>query len=300
MKSRLCFSFLSVSILSLIVFFSCRKSNNQETEPTVEPDKNGGTVKPQSTGCTPPDYGDSIIYTRYKGPNNDFTIKPKNDTTGGTFIFSPVGLVIDTATGTINVTQSETGVRYNIGWVKHGTTDTCFTQLILAGVTYVDSIYVLEKNDTLAIPYYNANPLAPPVCDNSDDSDYPGPGTGQGNNRCQFDVDPPPGNKANDQNVRVRTISGVINLKKTLQDGAFGANPQNGASKTVSVYYRLNDNSGRALQKISVQLMYYNSVRDIPQALVSDIATKRKNFFEYRVVNERPRPPLLIITRYVQ
>lgn len=38
---------------------------------------------------------------------------------------------MDSSTGVINVSQSETGLHYNIGFVKSGTNDTCISQLIL-------------------------------------------------------------------------------------------------------------------------------------------------------------------------
>jgi hypothetical protein len=220
-------------------------------------------------------------------------------------------LVINSTTGEINVTQSETGLRYKIGFIKTGSTDTCFSTLILGGITYIDSIYSLDKNDTLAIPYYYANPTAPAVCDPSNDNDYPGQGQ-HGNNKCEFDDDgdldgngptdePPAGSTANSLGVRVRTISGVINLKKTLQDGAFGSTtPANGSMVKATIYYRLNDQSGRVLQKIPVELYYYNSVSDIPTNYRNNIALNRQNFFNYIVVNGRPRPPMIILTRFSQ
>ena len=122
-------------------------------------------------------------------------------------------------------------------------------------------MYVLSNNDTLATPFFNADPNISSVCDPSDESDYPGNGNGGGNDKCEFDDgsdddngngsadEPPPGQRANDQKVRVRTKSGVINLKKTLGDGAFGPNPQNGDRKEVTIYYRLNDCSSKSLQK---------------------------------------------------
>jgi hypothetical protein len=175
----------------------------------------------------------------------------------------------------------------------------------VGGITYLDSVYVLEKNDTLAKPIYNANPATLPACDSSGDSDYPGNngnGQGQGNNKCQFDVDPPSGQKANDKGLRVRTISGIINLKRTITDGvAFGTTtPANGATRQVTIQYRLNDNSGKALQKITVQLVYYNKVSDIPTALKNEVAAKRNNILTYRIVNGKPRPPLLIIAGFAR
>ena len=96
--------------------------------------------------------------------------------------------MIDSSSGAIDISNSEAGMRYVIGFVKQGSHDTCLSNLIVAGVTYVDSIYSLEDNDTLAIPYFNANASAAPVCDPSDDSDYPGnSGKGKGDNKCVFD-----------------------------------------------------------------------------------------------------------------
>ena len=302
MKSKLCISFLSLSSVILIVFFACRKSNtrNSNTDPSSPGDT---TVRTNAISCDPPNYGDSIVFLKYKGVNH-YTVSPLNDTLPGKWFSWPEGLVIDSTTGTIDLTQSETGERFNIGYVKNGTHDTCVSQLIVGGITYLDSVYILEHNDTLAMPIYNANPNTPPVCDNSNGSDYPpgvGNSNGQGNNKCQFDVDPPKG-QANGNGLRVRTISGIIDLKKTVTDGiAFGSStPANGATKTITVQYRLNDNSGKALQRIAVQLVYYNKVSDIPASLKAEVATKRNNFFNYRVVNGRPRPPLIIITPLAQ
>jgi len=227
-----------------------------------------------------------------------------NDTLPGKWFSWPEGLALDSTNGNINVSQSETGERYKIAYVKNGTHDTCVSQIILGGITYLDSVYVLQNNDTLAIPIYNANPNTPPVCDNSGDTDYPGSngnGQGNGNSKCQFDVDPPKG-QANDNGLKVRTISGIINLKKTLTDGkAFGsATPANGTTTKITVQYRLNDNSGKALQHIQVQLMYYNKVSDIPASLMNDVKNKRNNFLNYKIVNGRPRPPMLILAGFAQ
>ena len=152
------------------------------------------------------------------------------------------------------------------------------------------------------------------MCDASGDDDYPGVGNpGGGNNRCEFDDDedddnangnldePPAGQQANEQLVRVRTRSGIINLKKSLQDGAFGPNPQNGAIKDVMIYYRLNDCSQKALRSIRVRLIYYERKRDVPQPLVKEINTKATNFESYMMISydaiNSPRPPLIILTR---
>ena len=94
-----------------------------------------------------PDYGDSIVYLQ---PSKaDYIVHPVNAVAlgKGTYFAWPLGLIIDSASGAINVSQSETGLRYIIGFVKTGTKDTCVKNLILAGVNYADSIYVIENND---------------------------------------------------------------------------------------------------------------------------------------------------------
>ena len=304
MKGKQLIPSLSLSIILLSLFFCCRKSEKTNTTDSVQ------AFSQQGNAC--PEYGDSIIYPKWQGPLNDYRIRPKGNMPAGSWLAWPEGLLIDSSTGEINVSASETGMRYNIGFVKNGTQDTCITTLILGGITYVDSIYVMANNDTLAFPYYNANPTAPAICDLSDDTDYPQPGgNGHGNNKCEFDDDedddlnngpadePPTGSGANKQGVRVRTISGIINLKKTMAE-AFGANPQNGDTKKVDIYYRLNDRSSKALQRITVQFVYYNTEAEIPIYLRNEIRAKRNNFYSYMTYEDKPRPPMIILTHYYE
>lgn len=263
-----------------------------------------------------PVYEDTILCAKYRGPNSDYFARPRNNRTEkGKYYAWPAGLKIDINTGAINVTRSDAGMQYIIGFVKDGTTDTCHTRIVVAGIHYKDNIYVLANNDTLAIPYFNASPIITPVCDPSGDDDYPGVGNpGGGNNRCEFDDDedddnangnldePPAGQQANEQFVRVRTRSGIINLKKSLQDGAFGQNPQNGAMKDVMIYYRLADCSQKALRNIKVRLIYYDRKSDVPAQLASEVSQRKLRFEGYQPIRggmamDSPRPPLIIVTR---
>jgi hypothetical protein len=308
MKNKVHTKFLVLFTL-LLVIFACSKSKiTQEAKSIPFPEQL------ELNNCiNAPDYGSAVICPSYRGPNNDHKIKPKNDPGPGLYYAWPAGLAINQTTGEINVTQSETGARYIIGFVRTGGTDTCLTELTIAGVTYVDSVYVLSANDTLALPHFNANPIPTSICDPSDDTDYPGGsgGNGGGNDKCEFDDgsdddngngiadEPPAGQRANDQQVRVRTISGIINLKKTLEEGAFGANPQNGDRKQVTIYYRLNDCSVKALQKIKVDLIYYEKKSDIPVTLLNEVTEKRTRFMQARIIdpNGKPRPPQIFVTR---
>jgi hypothetical protein len=293
----------SMIFLVMILVIACRKS---PLNSSISTDQVAFAPVPGQMNflCTDPVYyGDSIIYLQPTG-NNDYIISPLNGAALGKGIYYswPAGLVMDSSSGDIDVSRSETGLRYIIGFVKQGSADTCLSNLIVAGVTYIDSIYVLSENDTLALPYFNGSASLASLCDSSDDSDYPGGGGGKGDgdNKCSFDGSDKSGKsaQANKNNVKVRTISGVINLKATLNDGAFGPNPVNGASITVPIYYNLNDQSKKATQVINVQLIYYDSRSDIPLATANAIETNRTDFYQnLPVLSANPRPPLLVITR---
>ena len=304
-----------MAFLIVIVIGCNKKVSTIDVEPNPDP-----TTPPVVRFCpNAPFYGDSILTGEYK-KKKPLIKKVLNNPGEGIYFAKPTGLDIDRSTGAINVGNSEGGVRYTVGFIRASTNDTCFTTVIISGISYVDSIYVLSLNDTLAKPYYNARPKINVPCDNSDDSDYPhtGGGKGKGNDKCEYDDDedkdkkndndndyedePPPGQTANEQKVRVRTISGIINLKKTLAEGAFGKNPVNGTSKEVMIYYRLNDGSKKSLKKVKVKLLYYDKKSDVPEHIVKEIKKKRKEFLTETplIAYEKPRPPLIVITRELQ
>lgn len=300
------------AVSSLLIYVACSKTVQsgdklKATNPTGRRDSTK-LHKPQiidstleaviltvnsSTCPNAPQYGDSIVFLKPKN-GSDFIVYPMNNANvDGTYLSWPKGLKLNKNTGAINLSQSETGVRYNLAFIKNGSTDTCVSQLIVGGLTYMDEIYNLDQSDTLAMPVFNADPYAHSVCDFSDDTDYPD-NNGNGNNKCVFDDDSP-GQRANDQKLRVRSKSGIINLKRSMEDGLFGKNPRNGESKIVQIKYKLNDASQNADQKISVQVMYYDNVSGIPNAIQNEIAGKRANMYNYKIVNGQPRPPLIII-----
>jgi len=306
MKNKACI-YISLAFFSLLIYAACNKaakpddqsnvnipasvdSTNTITDSTFD---TGNLTVNSSTCSGAPNYGDSIVFLKPKSSGDFFANPVNNIGVDGTYISWPEGLKINKNTGVINLSQSETGVRYNIAFIKKGGTDTCVSQLIVGGLTYMDEIYVIGEGDTLAKPIFNADPFASPICDASDDTDYPD-NNSNGNNKCVFDDDSP-GQRANDQKLRVRTKSGIINLKKSVADGLFGKNPKNGDSKKVQIRYELNDASQKANQKIAVQVMYYDKVSGIPGALLQEVAGKRANMLSYRIVNGKPRPPLIII-----
>jgi hypothetical protein len=295
MKINVCIYF-SLAVFSLFIYAACNKDAKQDesTGTTTDSTFDTNNLSVNSSTCPgAPNYGDSIVYLKPKNSGDFFANPVNNIGVDGTYLSWPEGLKINKNTGVINLSQSETGVRYNIAFIKKGGTDTCVSQLIVGGLTYLDGIYVLDQGDTLAKPVFNADPFASSVCDDSDDTDYPD-NNGNGNNKCVFDNDLP-GQRANDQKLRVRTKSGIINLKKSVEDGLFGKNPKNGDSKKIQIRYQLNDASQKANQKIAVQVVYYDKVSGIPNATLQEIASKRANMLSYRIVNGKPRPPFIII-----
>jgi hypothetical protein len=297
MKSKQCSGISLLPFVLLLVFVACNKSDNTDNDKAkeeVEEVNNTNNLAANTTTCpNAPNYGDSILFTKPKIGGDLFVDPINNVGIQGTYLSWPEGLIINRTTGSINLSLSETGVRYKVAFVKKGTTDTCVSQLIVGGMTYIDHIYALDQNDTLAKPIFNADPFAPSICDASDDTDYPD-NNGSGNNKCVFD-DAAPGSKANDQKLRVRTTSGIINLKKSMADGLFGPNVKNGDFKLIPIQYKLNDASIQATQTITVQVMYFDKVSSIPQTLQLEVASKNLSMFSYLIVNGKPRPPLLII-----
>ncbi|HEY4208628.1 MAG TPA: hypothetical protein VGM31_17500 [Puia sp.] len=240
-------------------------------------------------GCmVEPIYGDTIIFPQPAANGQDFIINPVNNPGTGKFFAWPQGMTIDANTGAIDLTKSETGMQYLIGFVKDGTTDTCLQKLIVGGAAYMDSIYVLQSGGTKAVPYFNADPYLLSQCNGS------GPGSG-----CSFDVT----GSAAAKKVSVNNSSGIIDLQKTLNGGllggAFGLLPISGSSITVDIYYKLNDASNNALQHIAVQIEYYDSQSLLSGGLIGGIVNKVNNLLSGNIISNyaNPRPPLIIIVR---
>jgi hypothetical protein len=305
---------LTFILAFLFIIIACRKSEDPAEVAKPEPPPPVAPPPGKVPGVL--DYGASIIYEKWS-PDNDHIIKPKDLAVNGKYISWPEGLVIDEVTGIINIRLSQHGIRFTIGFIDLSINDTSLIELTISGLNYRSGIYTLSNNDTLAVPYYNETISLGSLLGLSNDNDYPDnpDGNGGGNDKAEFDDghdddngngyddEPQLGQRANDQKVRVRTTNGVINLKKSLLDGAFGPNPQNGASKEVTIYYRINDNSNRALQSINIKLIYYKYKSDIPAEVLNAIQAQMRQddartsqSREY--YSSKPRPPQIFVTRY--
>ncbi len=123
--------------------------------------------------------------------------------------------------------------------------------MTISGIDFASSVHVLSQNDTLAKPSYKGAVSKP---------------------AGQFDV----AGLLNSLPIRslgiaIDQVTAAINLKQTVSNGTFGLVPMNGASRTVRLYYSLNDASQSALNHIDLRLTYYDNLSKVPASLLNKI-----------------------------
>lgn len=198
----------------------------------------------KSPGDTPYtlSYGSSILYL--KNQPGDYIVYPVQSRPG-TYEGFPEGIEVDDNTGAINVSDSESGLKYRITHTAPNG-DTTSTVVLISGLQFTDKFYRFSQSDTTAFPVYNGNAANPiPLSGSSFDEN----------------------NTANTGGCSVKTTDGQINLAQTVRNGVFGAVPQNDVRRDFDIEYRLNDESGKALNKIRVRLYWYNTMNDVPADL---------------------------------
>jgi hypothetical protein len=298
MKTR-----LLAALIAAACFLSCRKDGQAPTPPgsialrtsdpaidTLKADSMPAVPFPHVSSCSLlPIYGDTVIYPQ-PTTGGDYILKPVNDPGAGTYFGWPGGLAISATTGAIDITQSETGMRFAVGFVRAGSTDTCIQYVTLGGASYIDSVYVVTSGGVKASPYFDGNPSAIGNC---------GSGNGNGSG-CKFDVT----GSAGALRVKVNNSSGEIDLKNTLdgnnsEGGVFGLSPFNGQTVMVPMYYQVKKGSNNAMQLISLQFVYYDSQASLNAALLLTVDTRSSNLYGGALlgVARAPRPPLVIVTR---
>ena len=231
MKNNLRNSILVITLL--IGAISCKKDNNSNTNPPVPPPSPNLSIG----------YGDSIFYLNPQA--TDYVISPVK-VQSGQYIGFPDGIDIDTKTGEINVSKSETGLRYRITFIPDGTNDSISTEIVISGINYLDGFYKLTTADSVLKPLYNA----------SFKNAIPGE-----NNGTIFDD----GAGCNSAGCNVNTVVGSINLAQTVRNGVFGATPTNNDRHEFVLNYRINDKSGKSLNTLKVKLYYFDSINDVTQ-----------------------------------
>ena len=288
--SFICFVYI------LVLLISCQKNSSKSTLPgnPLVPDSAAPLQAPPnlsnyqpfpqkySFNCPgTPFYGDSLIYPSGNYGSPDYLISPINNPAPGHYHSWPVGLVINDSTGTIDVTKSQTGMRYYIEYVQKGSNDTCLSTMILTGASYLDSIYVQNPRvKNIAEPYFDGNIKMKNIC-NMD-----------GN--CHWVI----GNLGNGRFIPMDFNTGFIDLDQSLQDGAFGNPAVNGTTVNINIFYTLNNSNN--IQSMQLQLMYYDSASLIPAGTRAEIQNRSSNANVNEILGTGtapPKPPMIIIVR---
>lgn len=232
-------------------------------------------------------YGTNLIFL--KNQSTDFIVFP-DQSKAGTYTAFPEGIELNSVTGAINVSKSETGLRYKITHTSLNG-DTTSVLVLLSGITFTDKFYKLTENDSIAFPVYNANtsntlPLSGSVFDD--------------------------GNLANSGGCSVKTNNGQINLAETVRNGVFGNPAQNNAAREFEIIYKLNDESGKATNKLKVKIYYYKTMADVDPNLLQTLSDRQSQGVFLQANNSvpfsgttartagisavaKPRPPCIIL-----
>lgn len=278
---------LAVAAFISIFILSCNKNIEDEFQK-----KDGRSVALNASAPTF-SYGAALFFLKPTQPN--YSILPKvKPAVPGIFRAIPLGLSLDSVTGRINIRKSLSGLRYKVYYVSPvGNKLLDSTNLVISGIDYADSIYVLRATpgayDT-AFPIYNANRNLELPCDLGDDDNE---------NLCVFD-ETDLNNDGNDdisginqQKLLVDEKGGSIDIEASYHAGIFGSlNPPNGTNKDFTFYYRLNDKSNLALNTITVRIYYFRKKSDIPKWLLKQL--KERKAIDERV-NMKPLPGLVSI-----
>lgn len=289
------FRFTIAVFFSLTALTGCEKNLIVSTDPIPT---EGEELRAGAFSCTDLSYADTVFYLREQ--QEDYIVSPVKAVTGiyGAF---PAGLRINPVNGDINVTKSETGLRYKVFHIRLGTNDTCSRYVTISGVDYRSSLFVLSRNDTLLRPIYNGRSYLEMPCAGSSSN----PNVSSTN--CDFDNgDPVTGQQLSSQGIAIDRSNGNINLKRTVQNGLFGISPVNGTARIFRLYYRINDASKKALNHMDVKFIYYDKLTNVPNTLITRIRTQNARLAApgkggapsvgYATTDTGGRPPDIVVT----
>jgi len=238
-------------VLSLFCgIIACSKENLSTRLQANAVNSNSNGVNSGAVNCDLFAYPDTVFYPKTSA--SDYLVMPLNVQTGRYGSFPDV-MKIDRNSGAINITKSETGLKYIVWFIPDGTKDTCKKFVTISGINYTDSIFTLVNKKSVSIPIYNANTQEPIAC----------------NGGCSF------GQNLVPQGIAVNKSTGVIDLKQSLLNGALGTNPKNGTFKDFVMQYKISDKSGSALNSISFRLYYYKLKSQIPDSLINILNAKK-------------------------
>lgn len=285
-----------------IIFFSFLACQKEKDNPPEEVLGDANAANALTSG--PLAYKDSVFFL-LSTPDN--YAKPiRKPATIGYFMAIPEGLDINATTGRININKSEGGLKYRVYYVSTANNQPLDSTIItISGIDYPDSVFELKNptGKTFLNPVYYGRPGSPSPCSLN----------GQGN--CQFDEGHNDDQGENDDegdsvnHLVINSSNGSIDLDSSYLMGVFGSSdPENGATKDFTLYYRLNDASKNALNKITIRLYHYKKLADIPSWLTDEIQKRKENYESISgqissngliasnlILTYPKRPPLIII-----
>ncbi len=212
----------------------------------------------------------------YRKDGSEVIVKPKlSPNERGVFVSDPDGLALDPQTGEININKSATGQAYQIKYISLDNKYLCQTDLIISGIDYPDGIYNIKKQEEYIVKcFYNANIRnAAPTGTNT-----------------IYDVS----GRALQNNLIIDPVTGDLKLKESIDKGLFSS-LVDGAERTITFNYRINDQSNTSLNELTLNLLYYKSSARIPKE-VRERLEKKQLYPGGRVVGiEGHRPPDIIV-----
>lgn len=256
-----------VTVAVAVMVVACNKENGVQTTPMQA--QNDISQMLALSPCDQFAYADSIFFQ--SPAKSNYIVKPVKSLAGAYGAF-PAGLKINSVNGNINISTSETGLQYLVWFIPQGSADTCFRYITLSGIDYDDSIYVLSASPkSLGKPIYNANTSLAIDCSGGCEFDD-GPDDDNGNGIAD---EPLPGQEVIPQGIAINKKTGVIDFKKSIENGALGKNPVSGANKEFVLNYRIGDKSSKALNRVGFHLFYYKTQAEIPAKLLDDVLAKK-------------------------
>ena len=272
---------IALRLFAFLLVLSCQKKNLSNSESHAFYSSNDTLINDTSTVgelC----YGDSVFRASVTGIENRI-LPVRRPSQPGYFIANLAGLDLDSATGKINLSRSESGLRYQIYYMSFDKELISQTSITISGIDYQDRVYDLSSGsveDQFAMPIYDMTPGVPLPCGNPENGSI-----------CRFDETDINGDNipdyigANNSKLFIDTLTGVIDLKKSLEAGIFGPVPPgaslsflNRRKKDVTIYYRLGDDNCRTLKKITVRLIYFQSKALIPESMQLEIDSRNQRY----------------------
>lgn len=301
------FKVFAIAVLAIVIATgSCRKASPSTTNEPLASHQNNAIASPDDKHGL--QYKDSILY--FKSSPKNYSVRPhKIPKEPGYFIANPEGLIINATNGTIDVNNSEAGLRYMVYYMSRDNAPIDSASITISGIDYEDGIFELRATPDFdrLVPVYEGSGTSLPCT-------FPDGVTG-GSIQCLFDETDLNGDGtsdiegANRDKLRVNRHTGSINLEKSFNEGVFGStNPSDGATKDFTIHYRLNDGSRKALNKIKIRLYHFSSMDKIPSWLIDELKSRKEKsstvtesssggtVIQSNIILSKPkRPPLIII-----